>query len=145
MSSLQTKVEFSRRSARIPHSTGIPDQELLRDHKMFPFAARFYDSEEMCAQKILALSSLSRHAARDLFDLDHLWTMSPLKPEAIKKLVEPQDVEKAVGKAESFTHKDFKEQVLPYLTESLCALHGNAHAFDQLKKRVEDSLLEIWS
>ncbi len=140
---LPTKVEFSRRQAQIPHSTGIPDQELLRTYKMHPFAARFYDSNRMCIQKIQALSSPTRHAVRDLFDLDHLLSSAHSNPEVIKKLVEQNDVEKTAEKIEEYDFKDFKEQVLPYLSESLVTLYSHSAAFGDLKKRVEDYLLEM--
>lgn len=140
---LPTKLEFSRRHNQIPHSTGIPDQELLRTYKMHPFAARFYDSNNMCIQKIQALSSPTRHAVRDLFDLDHLFSSTLSKPEVIKKSVQPDVVEKAAEKIEGFHYKDFEEQVLPYLSESLEAMYADSAAFDGLKKRVEDHLLEM--
>ena len=65
------------------------------------------------------------------------------KPEMIKKSVKLEEVEKAAGKVDGFGYKDFEEQVLPYLSESLVTLYSNSAAFDDLKKRVEDYLLEI--
>src|SRR3989344_4841189 len=118
-SPLPTKVEFSRRHNQISHSTGIPDQELLRTYKMHPFAARFYDPNNMCIQKIQALSSPTRYAVRDLFDLDHLLSSTISNPETIKRSVKLEEIEKAAEKAADFHYKDFKEQVLPYLSESL--------------------------
>ena len=142
-SPLPTKVEFSRRNIQIPYSTGIPDQELLRYYKMHPFAARYYDVHRMCIQKIQALAAPPRYAVRDLFDLDHLFSSTPSKPDMIKKSVQSEDIEKAAEKMEEFNYKDFEEQVLPYLSESLVTLYSKAAAFDGLKKRVEDRLLEL--
>ena len=138
-----TKVEFSRRHSLIPYGTGVPDQELLRAYKMHPFAVRFYDSNNMCVQKIQALSSPNRYAVRDLFDLDHLLSSNLTEPETIKKLIERGDVEKAAEKMDRFHYDDFKGQVLPYLPDSLMMLYSNSAAFGDLKKRVEDHLLEI--
>ena len=142
-SPLPTKVEFSRRNNHIPYTTGIPDQELLRCYKMHPFAARFYDSNHMCIQKIQALAALQRHAVRDLFDLDHLFSSTLSKSDIIRKSVKKEEVEKAADKVGKFQYKDFKEQVLPYLSESLEAMYSNPAAFDDLKRRVEDYLLEL--
>ena len=110
---------------------------------MYPFAARFYDSNPMCAQKIQALSSPKRHAVRDLFDLDHLFSSTLSKPEMIKKSIQLEDVENAAEKIEGFQFKDFREQVLPYLSESLVTLYSDPAAFNDLKKRVENHLLEM--
>lgn len=140
---LPTKVEFSRRHAQIPYAAGIPDQELLRAYKMHPFAARYYDSDQLCVQKIQALSSPNRYAVRDLFDLDHLLSSTLSKPEIIKKLIERDDVERAAEKIDKFNYDDFKEQVLPYLPDSLMMMYSNSAAFMDLKKRVEDHLLEM--
>jgi len=138
---LPTKIEFSRRHIQIPYSTGIPDQELLKTYKMHPFAARFYDSNNMCIQKIQALSSPTRHAVRDLFDLDHLFSSTVTFQ--CKFRVKYEDVEKAAHKVADFSTKDFKEQVLPYLSESLESMYADSAAFDNLKRRVEEHLLEI--
>ena len=110
---------------------------------MHPFAARFYDSDQLCVQKIQALSSPKRYAVRDLFDLDHLLSSTLSKPVAIKKLIGRGDVEKAAEKTDKFHYDDFKEQVLPYLPDSLMTLYSNSTAFGGLKKRVEDHLLEM--
>ena len=110
---------------------------------MHPFAAHFYDSDQLCVQKIQALSLPNRYAVRDLFDLDHLLSSSLSKPEVIKKLIEQGDVEKATEKIDKFHYDDFKEQILPYLPDSLMTLYSSSAAFGDLKKRVEDQLLEI--
>src|SRR5258708_3924220 len=55
--SLPTKVEFSRRRDQIQYSTGIPDGQLLKQYKMPPFAAQYYDAAQMAAQKIRALAA----------------------------------------------------------------------------------------
>jgi len=140
---LPTKVEFSRRSLEIPFTAGIPDASLLKAHQMHPFAARFYGAEAMCALKIQALAAPNRFALRDLFDLDHLFASVSSPPEAVKKWVEPEETAKAAEKIGQFHYGDFQEQVLPYLDEALMGLYSEPAAFVELKKRVEDRLLEI--
>jgi len=140
---LPTRVEFSRRRGDIPASSGIPDAALLIRHRMTPFAARFYDSIPMAAQKISALAAPSRYAVRDLFDLHHLLRAVLVKPEEITAYVRLEQLERATEKTRLFTHEDFKEQVLPYLDETLAVHYSDSGAFGRLKEEVEEALNSV--
>lgn len=140
---LPTKIEFSRRHDRVSCSTGMPDAELLRHYRMPPFAAQFHDAEAIAAQKIAALASPSRYALRDLFDLHHLLRVVMVKPEDAAKSVGTKTLESAADKVRSFTFRDFKEQVLPYLPGDLIDLYGRADAFERQKSEVEQALMEM--
>lgn len=136
---LPTKVEFSRRRERPLGASGIPDPETLQRHAFHPFAARFYDAPEMTAQKILAVAADSRHAARDLFDLDHLFHTIRVDPAKVSAIL--GDVpESAVRNAGSFSFADFNDQVVPYLDESLMDHYKTRSNFEALRARVLDSL-----
>lgn len=140
---LSTKIEFSRRNARIVPATGMPDPELLRRYRMTPFAARHYDAASMAAQKISALASPSRYALRDLFDLHHLLRVVLVRPDAAAGLLEARTLESAAEKVESFTFGAFKEQVLPYLSGDLIDFYRKEDAFKRQKAEVEAALLEM--
>ena len=141
--SLPTKIEFSRRHERISCSTGIPDAELLRQYRMTPFAAQFYDGAAMAAHKIAALASPSRYALRDLFDLHHLLTVVLIKPQDAANLLEIKTLENAAEKVGSFTFSDFKEQVLPYLSGELIDFYRQVDAFERQKAAVEQALMQM--
>lgn len=142
--SLPTRIEFSRRQERIAYATGIPSPELLGRYGMTPFAAQFYDAPQMAAQKIRALASPSRYAVRDLFDLHHLFRVVSVRSEEIPDLPGMEEpLRKASEKVEGFTYSDFKEQVLPYLTETLMALYRDADEFEKLKEEVRETLNRI--
>lgn len=140
---LSTKIEFSRRKERIVCATGMPDAELLRHYRMTPFAAKFYDGAAMAAQKIAALASPARYALRDLFDLHHLLRVVLVKPDDAAKLLETKTLESAADKVGSFTFRDFREQVLPYLSGELIDLYRKEDAFERLKLDVEQALMEM--
>ncbi len=140
---LSTKVEFSRRNDKIVCSTGMPDAELLRQYRMTPFAAQFYDAASMTAQKIAALASPSRYALRDLFDLHHLLRVVLVKPDDAVKLLETKTLENAADKVGSFTFGDFKEQVLPYLSGDLIEMYRKEDAFQRQKSEVEQMLMDM--
>lgn len=140
---LPTKIEFSRRQESLTCSTGMPDAELLRHYRMPPFAVQFYDSTTMAAQKITALASPARHALRDLFDLHHLLRVVLVEPAKAAELVEADILESAAGKIASFTFKDFKEQVLPYLSGESIELYRHEDSFDRQKTEVEAALMDM--
>lgn len=139
---LSTKVEFSRRQGEIFYSQGIVDAELLSYYKLPPFATQFYDAISMTAQKIGALASPSRYAVRDLFDLHHLFLNLRVNAQEIHKQMKPVEIEKAIDKAGTFTYLDFKEQVLPFLSEEMMNLYRAKESFDKLKNEVEQSLIQ---
>ena len=140
---LPTKIEFSRRHGQVTCETGRPEPEILEAYKLPPFAAQYYGKTAMCAQKILALASPSRNAVRDLFDLHHLFQTSRVNMGEVKKKVDHKPVEQAAEKIKVFSHKDFKEEVLPYLASDLMALYDKPPAFAQLKEEVEGKLIEL--
>lgn len=143
--SLSTKVEFSRRRKDLIYSTGIPSPEILSSHTMVPFATHYYDADSMVIHKINALASSSRHATRDLFDLYHLFNNLSAKPKnALKQVAGGKDtVQHAIDKVSQFSHRDFRAQVLPFLTESLMQLYQEEAAFNNLKSLVEDKLIQM--
>lgn len=140
---LSTKIEFSRRKAKIPYARGIPDAELLNHFKASPFATQYYDAVQMTAQKISALTSPTRHAARDLFDLHHLIYTVKANLEAIHTSVGLEAIHEAAYEVEKFSYRDFKEQVLPFLPETLILHYSESHAFEQLKLEVKQALTQI--
>lgn len=139
--SLPTKVEFSRRRGSIQYSTGIPDARLLAQYRMPPFAVQYYDPVRMSAQKIIALAAPARNALRDLFDLHHLLFTIGSKPSDITKLLEPETPAAAAEKVMGFSGKDFKEQVLPYLTAELMGLYEDPAVFLKQKEETANALI----
>lgn len=134
--SLPTKIEFSRRQEHIVYSKGVPDAVVLDHYKLTPFGAQFYDATQMAVQKIIALASPGRYAVRDLFDLYHLLSVVKVKAGDIANFIDKQNVKRAADKSAHFSHKDFKEQVLPYLLEELIALYQDPHAFKRMQDEV---------
>jgi predicted nucleotidyltransferase component of viral defense system len=141
--SLPTKVEFSRRRDRIEYSTGIPDSQLLKQYKMIPFAAQYYDATHMAAQKILALAAPARNALRDFFDLHHLLFTVGSQPADILPLIDPGKAESATKKVMGFAFEEFRKQVVPYLTSELVGLYRDASLFDQQKDAVAKALIAM--
>lgn len=139
--SLPTKVEFSRRRDELRPATGVPDAELLRRYGMAPFAARFYDAKSLAVQKIAALASPARNALRDLFDLHHLFFTIGVEPADAAERLDDAVIEAAAEKVGVFALRDFKEQVVPYLSGELIDLYRDPVVFEGQKQDVERALI----
>ncbi len=137
---LSTKLEFSRRRSRPPYSSGTPDADILARFALPPFAAQYYDAARMIAQKIEALASPSRTAARDLFDLDHLFTTLKTDPVNARPAVDPVCLGPAARGAAGYRWSDFRAQVVPYLDEGLMRSYAGADSFKALQDRVLSAL-----
>jgi len=142
---LPTKIEFSRRTKGLKSSSGIPDAELLSHYKTAPFAVLYYDTAQMAIQKIRALASHSRYAVRDLFDLHHLLSTAGGLPENLRIEVDSEEIERAANKVEEFSFREFKEQVLPFLSEAVMTLYREPKAFEDLKDEVGQALIRMMS
>jgi len=140
---LSTRLEFSRRGLFFRPERGIPGTEVLREASLAPFAAAYYGAASMVRQKIMALASPGRTAARDLFDLHHLFSVvGPVEKDSHGQ---PglSALEPAAEKVGRFDFSDFRDQVLPYLPVDLAALYGNPDAFKFLRDGVETRLLDL--
>ncbi len=138
-----TTVNFSRNSASVNYASAVPDAEMLWHYRVAPFAARFYDATAMAVQKLGALAAPARNAARDLFDIHHLFSVVLVQPLSLADMVAPRTVERAAHKVDGFTYGDFKEQVLPYLPGELMDVYRGAQAFLRQKVEVEQALLAM--
>ena len=90
----------------------------------------------MVRQKILALAAPGRNAARDLFDLHHLFFTLRTNLPVDHQIAEPVLLEEALQKVSRFDYNDFRDQVLPYLSEDMTALYENAAGFQSLRHQV---------
>lgn len=140
---LPTKIEFSRRTSEIVSSSGTPDAELLGRYGLAPFAVRYYGAPEMAIQKIRALASESRFAARDLFDLHHLFRFAGVRSSDVSGRVTKAIWEAAADKVGRFTYLDFREQVWPFLAADLIDLYADPGPFEKLRAEVEKILTRM--
>lgn len=127
---LPTKIEFSRRTFPFGALGGVPSRSILQEHGLPPFAARYYSASAIAAQKIIALASPARNAARDLFDLCQLFRMKGTI-EGIKG-IDAGVREASLEKIMAFTRRDFAAQVAPFLPADLAELHGSKNGFQNL-------------
>jgi hypothetical protein len=137
---LPTKLEFSRRRSGMPFMAGVPGGAILSAYSMAPFAAQYYGATELAAQKVAALASESRTAVRDLFDLDHLFANCGPDREKALRIVGAGICGAAARKARGFGRRDFREEVLPFLSGDLRDAYEAPASFEGLRARVLSAL-----
>jgi hypothetical protein len=140
---LSTRLEFSRRETHIVPKASTPSPELLGEAFLPPFIISHYDADTMAVQKIFALSSPSRVAARDLFDIHHLFSQVGVVTESLKDRIPPAVAVQALHKVVGFHARDFREQVLPFLPEDWQRVYENPGAFDRLKDQIETGFIPL--
>jgi hypothetical protein len=94
----------------------------------------------MVAQKTAALASPGRKAARDLYDLHHLFIHSSADAKRAFGNVDPEMVASALAKMGTFTRADWAGQVLPFLPADLSELYGGADGFAALRRETENAI-----
>jgi len=137
------RLEFSRRGMGDGVERGVPGPELLKEGFLTPFVAAYYNAAAMVRQKIQALASPSRQAARDLFDLHHLFSQRVLQKSEILGGLDATTVEKALSKLSQFEFSDFREQVVPYLPSDFDLLYRRPQGFVELRDSIERRLMEL--
>lgn len=146
---LSTKLEFSRRKTEVPFISGIPDNNLLSHHKIMAFVTQYYSLEEMIIQKIMALASPTRAAARDLFDLYFLINSHTKelgvginKKAGGKIKLPPKIIAAAAEKCKIIGRSSFKTQVVPFLPEDLALFFMESDNVKKLQEQIEIFLKE---
>jgi len=138
-----TRLEFSRRGLLSNVQRGVPDAEILKASFLPPFAASHYGALSMIRQKINALASPSRTAARDLFDLHHLFFYERPAMESLRRLIPSDHLKDSLVKIGRFEYEDFRDQVLPYLPGDLQMLYNEETNFHKLRDEVKNGVMEL--
>ncbi len=134
---IPTKIEFSRRG--IDYSgvnfEGV-DPQIMVLHRLAPVFLSHYTADQATKQKIEALAGRHETQARDVFDLDLLFSRNP----TLKLDLEPELIEQAINCALSVNFDQFRGQVVEFLTPDAQEFYGNIKAWDELQHKVVDRL-----
>jgi len=136
-----TKVEISRRRRPVNAEQGIPDAAMLLEHALPPFAVPYYPANAMVRQKTEALASPGRNAARDVYDLHHLFHHAGADPKKALTGLTPEIIAAALAKIRSFSRADLAAQVLPFLPMELADLYHGRDAFGALQREVSEAIM----
>jgi predicted nucleotidyltransferase component of viral defense system len=142
---LHTKVEFSRRGARLEEHALEPVRgDVVRPYGIPAPTINHYTARAAIRQKIQALASRSEIQARDIWDLEHLLRTTQADPRPLPRqlrLLVPEAVQRAL----SLGYDTFKAQVVPYLAEEDQGLYGSREAWDRICELVAERLVELES
>ena len=141
-STLQTKLEFNRKTKSVGYESGAPSAALTNHHRMTPFCAQFYGLAPAAALTIQALAAGDDTAVQDLFDLHHLFFTLGVKPADAARLTTTQELEAAAQALEGLSCKRFKGQVLDHLTGDLQLTYADPAAFERYKSDIEETLIQ---
>ena len=133
---LNTKLEFSRRRAKIEYVSGLPDGALLSHYQVMTYATQYYSIEEMIKQKIFALASPTRTAARDLFDMHFLID----KKRETHINMPPKIINAAYEKCRVIDFNLFKNQAIPFLPDDLAAFFTAINNYKNMQEQIMDRL-----
>jgi|ERR1035437_62220 predicted nucleotidyltransferase component of viral defense system len=147
--SINTRLEFSHRAhldsksnitaidTRMNIGT-VPDY-IVKPYKidMGPVIQR-YLSQPATEQKISALATRKSPKPRDVFDLEHLFTLYPeIK---VSKRLSEEEINQAMEVAISLSFADYRAAVLPFLLPDDISLYDNPKRWDRMQKFVLDKL-----
>jgi predicted nucleotidyltransferase component of viral defense system len=139
---LHTKVEFSRRRARLEEYALDPVRsDIVRAYGLPAPTANHYTARSAMRQKIRALASRSEAQARDIWDLDHLFRTTQADPRPLPMELRPL-LPEAVERTMSMEYDTFKAQVVPYLSHEDQTIHGTRNAWDRMCELVAERLQE---
>lgn len=135
---IPTKIEFSRRELDKERKAEPVQSFILQDYRLQPMILPHYLFFDATKQKINALIFRSETQARDIFDLNLLFskeTKSPLKFNF--------DLMKATDCIFSISYYDYRSQVVAYLLPEYVEYYGSEKIWGEMQLSVIDNLGKI--
>lgn len=137
---INTKIEFSRRTAADISLFEQIDPLVINFYKLTPIYASHYSMQQALGQKIWALILRTETQARDVFDIVHLLDMGikigKIPPEMQSRLREGEE------NALSIPYHAFKSQVISYLPLEYHNQYDDPAFWDKMVLQVCHSLNE---
>jgi len=136
---LRTKIEFSRRGSIEGASYESVDAGLARGYGLTSTLATHYNIHAAITQKVTALAGRTEPQARDLFDLNLLFT----RPDAaglVLKAAQKTGLAAAIERAIGISFDEYKSRVVAYLEPSAAGLFDERDDFQALQEFVVSSL-----
>ncbi len=135
-----SKIEFSRRGIQ---REGIIfesiDPILLSEYRLTPTFVSHYSATFAIEQKIEALAGRPETQARDVFDLDLLFS----RCQDVQNKVPSSVLEQAIECAMSIDFDQFRNQVVEFLAEDIRAYYDSREVWNAMQLRVIRHLEEL--
>lgn len=138
---ISTKVEFSKRNGDKRFETETVDEHIAKPYGLIRPALQRYDAAAATEQKVIALALRNETQARDVFDLDLLFSNYGGAINAGD--LERDHIEKAMNSCAALTYDIFRGQVVPFLEEEIVEIYGSEDAWNQMQTNVFEELSRL--
>jgi predicted nucleotidyltransferase component of viral defense system len=136
-----SKIEFSRRPNPAKPVYQQVDPQLTQSYALYPVLCNHYERPAAVVQKIQTLPDRDLPQARDVFDLDLLFSTNP-DTRDIPKLPS-HDIDQAIETALSISYDAYKAQVVAYIAPEYQEAFGTDVKWNQMQERVTNSLSSL--
>jgi predicted nucleotidyltransferase component of viral defense system len=136
---LRTKIEFSRRESATGSAFEAVDRQVVLPYALTPFLAAHYSTAAAIAQKVHALSARPQPQARDIFDLNLLFS----RPDAAATKVSAKEkrwLPRAVEHAMSISFDEYTSQVVGFLDPTQKEIFDKRGSWDLMQSGVVEQL-----
>jgi len=135
---IRTRLEFSRRQAIIGGAFEAMESSIATSYGMPPFPAMHYPADRAIVQKIHALSDRAEPQPRDVFDLQHLFTVTPSAPRL--SLLEMAWLPRAIENAMRVSFDDYVAKVVAYMDPEQAEAFASRGAWEAMQAGVVERL-----
>lgn len=134
-----SKIEFSMRQEDRPDlEMASVARELANAARMRPALANHYRPTGAVEQKVAALALRSETQARDVFDLDFLFTRFPA--ESAAAVLDAGEVDRARHRVFEATYEEYRELVVTFLDPAFVSMFASESEWDRMALHVSTRL-----
>ncbi len=137
---IPTKIEFSRRELDLERKSEPIQNLILQDYRLQPMILPHYLYSDAVKQKINALIFRAETQARDVFDLNLLFSKKEIDTLSLNF-----ELQKAIDCVLSISFNDYKSQVVSYLLVDHIEYYGKPKMWEEMQLSVIDGLNKVHS
>lgn len=138
---ISTKVEFSNRNGDMRFDTETVDEHVTKPYGLIRPILQRYGSAAASEQKIVALALRNETQARDVFDLD--WLFSNYGGVIEPGSLDSGHLAQAADNCAALTYDTYLGQVLPFLEADIVEIYGSEEAWKQMQTTVFEELVRL--
>jgi predicted nucleotidyltransferase component of viral defense system len=135
---IRTRLKFSRRRAITGGVFEAMESSIDTSYGMPPFPAMHYPADRAIVQKIHALSDRSEPQPRDVFDLQHLFAVTPRTPRLSPE--EKAWLPRAIENAMTVSFDDYVAKVVAYMELEQAEAFASREAWEVMQVGVVERL-----
>jgi predicted nucleotidyltransferase component of viral defense system len=130
---IPTKIEFSRHKMDKGIECVAVDNDVIKQHHLYPIICNHYERETAFFQKVNALINRTETQARDIFDL--MWLLNQGTAVILDNFSQ-KEILSAIENIRGINYADFKGHVVAYLMEEYQKAYGSEKKWDDIREQV---------